>query len=447
MLAWLSLCTMPMLCFADAYYDFAKLGLPAPFVNKAHIDLSQFGNDANIKYRVIRQISKFRSSAGHDSSDAVESCRSMKHYFGFPSATTKIYSPITGTIIAFHTDGNGQNGQIAITIVPDGYPAFWFTLYHVVPTIPISPNITRVVEGQQIGIAFENEGADLAVSIALPPGSPNVKPDMIPMKAVSFFDLLTDAGFAPYKALGFSSPQDFIISQAERDANPLTCPGGEGTYPTNAVTDPLPAYVYVSDGNMLQVNNGWNLLGNSWAMTWDVAKLFGDSTKIISVWAWNNGGWAFYSPSMTPADLSAYLATKGYQALTTISYGQAFWVNASQPASIPVVIEENTANYQSFWLMPLTCGWALHAVGDNATPKGLKATALAPPAGLGIASSTFSTLWTWDNPTSRWYFYSPGLDGQGGTALSDYVSAKGYLPAANMILGSGVGFWVNNQCQ
>jgi hypothetical protein len=56
-----------------------------------------------------------------------------------------------------------------------------------------------------------------------------------------------------------------------------------------------------------------------------------------------------------------------------------------------------------------------------------------------------TTLWAWDNPTSRWYFYAPSLEAQGGTALSDYIATKGYIDftQANKTLGNGTGFWVN----
>jgi len=40
------------------------------------------------------------------------------------------------------------------------------------------------------------------------------------------------------------------------------------------------------------------------------------------------------------------------------------------------------------------------------------------------AAINLVTLWAWDNPLSRWYFYSPSLDGQGGTALLDYTAGK-----------------------
>ena len=59
-------------------YDLDRLGVPR-FVNTNYIDLEN-----------IFQISKFRSSAGHDYSDDIERCRSMKHYFMRPDASAAI---------------------------------------------------------------------------------------------------------------------------------------------------------------------------------------------------------------------------------------------------------------------------------------------------------------------------------------------------------------------
>jgi hypothetical protein len=54
-----------------------------------------------------------------------------------------------------------------------------------------------------------------------------------------------------------------------------------------------------------------------------------------------------------------------------------------------------------------------------------------------------TTLWTWDNEHSGWYFYSPRLDVGGG--LPDYVASKSYLnfTDSNKLLGPGIGFWIN----
>jgi hypothetical protein len=52
---------------------------------------------------------------------------------------------------------------------------------------------------------------------------------------VSYFNVMTDDVFQEYEARGASSRDRFVITAAERDADPLTCEGEEfssgGTLP------------------------------------------------------------------------------------------------------------------------------------------------------------------------------------------------------------------------
>jgi hypothetical protein len=96
----------------------------------------------------------------------------------------------------------------------------------------------------------------------------------------------------------------------------------------------------------------------------------------------------------------------------------------------------------------LVKGWNLVATAANSTPEAFNLSLTdpqAPPPAVGVVPLNILTLWTWDNPLSKWYFYAPNLDGQGGTALTQYINGKGYLDftANNKKLGPGVGFWVN----
>ena len=56
-------------------------------------------------------------------------------------------------------------------------------------------------------------------------------------------------------------------------------------------------------------------------------------------------------------------------------------------------------------------------------------------------TSRFLTIWKWQAETSAWAFYAPSLAAQGGTALADYLGAKGYQPLT--AIAGGEGFWVN----
>jgi hypothetical protein len=77
----------------------------------------------------------------------------------------------------------------------------------------------------------------------------------------------------------------------------------------------------------------------------------------------------------------------------------------------------------------LKSGWNLVSVGETKNASDFAAT----------------TLWAWDNAQSKWYFYAPSLDAQGGTSLTDYIDSNGYLnyTPAGKTLGPGVGFWIN----
>ncbi len=195
----------------------------------------------------------------------------------------------------------------------------------------------------------------------------------------------------------------------------------------------------------MQVNTGWNLLGNSTDAPLDVATALGDANKVNTVWKWNpaTNNWAFYTPSQTDGG-AAYAATKGYDFLTSINSGEGFWVNARMPFVFALPIGKLlTAATQT----PPTPGWNMVSVGENNTPSQFD-TALSPtqPA-QGVIPQNVTTLWAWNSGLSKWYFYAPSLEAQGGTALTDYITAKGYLDFSvmNKTLGPGMGFWVNKQ--
>jgi alpha-tubulin suppressor-like RCC1 family protein len=188
----------------------------------------------------------------------------------------------------------------------------------------------------------------------------------------------------------------------------------------------------------LLVPAGWNLLGNSLNQTFSVASLFGDPNVVTTVWKWDavNAAWQFYAPSMDAATLQTYVAGKGYGVLSTINPGEGYWVNAkAQPAIAPqsgdsfIVTSVNLAK-----------GWNLVATGNDISPSAFNTNLKSSLPGTGV-----TTLWAWDSPSAKWYFYAPSLEAQGGTALIDYINSKSYLDFTqrNKTLGNGTGFWVN----
>jgi hypothetical protein len=95
----------------------------------------------------------------------------------------------------------------------------------------------------------------------------------------------------------------------------------------------------------------------------------------------------------------------------------------------------------SFQTLP--SGWSLIAVGDNKSPGqfNLALSAIAPASGL--IPTNLTTLWAWNAAQVNWYFYAPSLEAQGGTALADYITVKGYLGFGTKVLDPSTGFWVN----
>ena len=59
--------------------------------------------------------------------------------------------------------------------------------------------------------------SDIAVSMSTPEGT----------RLVSYFDLMSDSLFQNYQLRGLTSIDEVIISEAERDSDPLTCDGEE----------------------------------------------------------------------------------------------------------------------------------------------------------------------------------------------------------------------------
>jgi hypothetical protein len=202
-------------------YDIAHDGIPK-FVKKDFTQLAK-----------IEKISKFRSGEGHDFSDGFETCRSMKHYYSVYEGyrlnnVVEIRSPVAGDIVSISNDGHGasiglNNKQIQIR--PDGQPAFVIRIFHCDLASSAICAGKRLKVGELLGHArlyYEDLGEhagsfDIAVFVNTPDGR----------RLISYFNTLSDAAFSAYTARGVTSRQDFIITQEERDADPLQCNGEE----------------------------------------------------------------------------------------------------------------------------------------------------------------------------------------------------------------------------
>jgi hypothetical protein len=173
------------------------------FITHNYIDLER-----------IYTISKFRSSAGHDASDSFETCRSMKHYFGYSSqdpdpSTIKIYAPATGKVAFIFSDAPGKE----VWIRPDAAPQYLIEMFHVVPNDDIKIG-SRITSGQIIGHHVSKETqSDMLISMH----------GLFKHKHISYFEVITDEVFTQYQALGIERREDFIVSKEERDNKPLQC--------------------------------------------------------------------------------------------------------------------------------------------------------------------------------------------------------------------------------
>ncbi|OIQ71822.1 fibronectin type III domain protein [mine drainage metagenome] len=196
-------------------------------------------------------------------------------------------------------------------------------------------------------------------------------------------------------------------------------------------------------GSSVNVVPGWNLLGNSNDVSVDVATVFGDKTKVTTVWKWvpATSRWAFYAPSMSSTALATYAASKQYDVLTTIAGGEGFWVNALNGFS--ATLPAGTAISSGSFAATLGTGWSLIATGDNMTPRAFdNVLSPTPPTAGTLAAPVLTTLWAWDSGKSNWYFYAPSLDNTNG--LGSYIASKQYLDFGTTgTLSPGVGFWVN----
>jgi hypothetical protein len=199
----------------------------------------------------------------------------------------------------------------------------------------------------------------------------------------------------------------------------------------------------------ITVQPGWNLIGNAVDQILSVVSMFGDPVAVTTVWKWDiaNAGWQFYAPSMDAAALQTYSSSKGYGVLSDINPGEGFWVNSNVKFSVnlPIGIPIAPISFQDGKSGALKPGWNLIGIGNIRTPSGFNADLSAFPPAASVIPLNLTSLWAWDNPLGKWYFYAPNLESLGGTALTDYITSKGYLDftANAKKLEAGVGFWVN----
>jgi len=231
---------------------------------------------------------------------------------------------------------------------------------------------------------------------------------------------------------------------------------GEGFWvASTGVADALPPSPWLNpvsgSGNAVTLNlqSGWNLLGNGQDQPLTVASQFGNTSNVTTVWKWDavKAGWQFYAPLMDALTLQTYADGKGYGVLTSINPGEGFWVNVAQPFAVtfPAGVSLSANDFAAGKTYALKLNWNLVGIGNSLSPSAFNLALSNTPPATGPVPVNLTTLWAWDNPLSQWYFYAPNLEGLGGNALFDYTAGKGYLDFTfkNKTLGAGMGFWVN----
>jgi hypothetical protein len=186
------------------------------------------------------------------------------------------------------------------------------------------------------------------------------------------------------------------------------------------------------------ISPGWNLLGNGSIGSLEVRNPgLNNPTQTTSVWAWNNstGKWAFFSPSLTSSELTAYAQSNGYDVLDNIASKQGFWVNAAAAYTITSPWN-NTATLVG---SDIKVGWNLVSGSSDKTSTQLIQSLQQTLSSSGI---DVASMWAWDRLDSTWKFYSPSLEKQGGSALTDYINTQKYKPfPASLEPSEGV--WIN----
>jgi hypothetical protein len=202
---------------------------------------------------------------------------------------------------------------------------------------------------------------------------------------------------------------------------------------------------------------GWNLVGNGSDAAFDTEDLFGQNDQVESLWKWVVKGkgvgvkypaWAFSTPALRDKG-RAFAAGKGYEWLSTVNPGEAFWVQARSAFSVTLpgaplpasaFTPAGVPGMPGGGSLALDRGWSLIATGEDLSPEQFH-------AAVGGAASKLVSLWAWDASTSKWLFYAPELQQKGGAVLRDYANQRGYrdfLQNGKRLLPA-TGFWVHRK--
>lgn len=178
---------------------------PDRFISTNFVNLSQ-----------IQRISKYRSGYGHDFSHTTsETCRSMKHYFdlkaGVSASTVKYYAPTAGIIKDIYYSSHEYGTEARFSLIPTAHSKYRLRFFHIALAEGLQEGST-VTAGQVLGtIGHPQAHAEIAVEINSFHGG-----------IISFFEIISEELAAEYTSRGITNKK-IVLSQDERDANPLQC--------------------------------------------------------------------------------------------------------------------------------------------------------------------------------------------------------------------------------
>jgi len=265
-------------------------------------------------------------------------------------------------------------------------------------------------------------------------------------------------------AFNTSSPGSFTATGAASPINvnglangtpysfTVTATNSVGTGPASTASNSvMPNPVFTA-----QLQNGFNLIGNSTTMVLNVATVFGNvvdsdvtgvSAKIDAVWRWNSTTqkWQFYTPQLTVAQSAAYAASHNFEALTSVPPGEGYWISTYQAFTLDVAGGTGfDYGLISFGTRPQF--WNLLSIGSTLTVQDFNCNVGEPPSPGQPCAANFESLWAWKaTAPQKWYFHSPQLDGGVPFTNCQYAANNNYLcfDTPTLIqLGPGIGFWV-----
>ena len=147
---------------------------------------------------------------------------------------------------------------------------------------------------------------------------------------------------------------------------------------------------FLKAGNDIVISHGWNLIGSSYGV--DLSETF-QSPAIKTIWIWDKGEWAAYSPDKTIQKK----IQKSFKLITTTNPFQGFWVYSSiGPLSIKLIELPPLPGDSGYITDNLRNGWNL--LGSSV------------PIDLNKTFNSYEYKVVFAYQSGQWMFYSSRQD-------------------------------------